>query len=131
MDKSTGRRGTAVHLFHLIPLAHSMLTQVSLRSHGLGWTLETRQPAKIGELYANAVYSLGKTDIIQMAWGSEVLGNSRDLLRLLEGDRGQPPQLRLMKVGLSRGMVREEYSSKQELCEQKLCEEKHFTGHGR
>ena len=36
----------------------------------------------------------GKTDIIQMAWGSEVLGNSRDLLRLLEGDRGQPPQLR-------------------------------------
>lgn len=37
-----------------------MLTQVSLRSHGLGWTLETRQPAKIGELYANAVYSLGE-----------------------------------------------------------------------
>ena len=28
-DKSTGREGTAVHLFHLIPLAHSMLTQVS------------------------------------------------------------------------------------------------------
>ena len=36
----------------------------------------------------------GKTDIIQMAWGSEVLGNSRDLLRVLEGNQGQPPQLR-------------------------------------
>ena len=35
----------------------------------------------------------GKTDI-QIAWGSEVLGSSRDLLRLLEGNQGQPPQLR-------------------------------------
>lgn len=59
-DKSTGREGTDVHLFHLIPLAHSMLTQVSLRSHILGWTLGTRQRAKIAELHANAVYSLGE-----------------------------------------------------------------------
>lgn len=98
-DESAGRKGAAVHSpIHSIS-EHSMLTEVSLRSRVLGWTLGTRWRwrATIGVVYMLMEFiAYGGNRHCPHGFGlrSARRGNHEVLPRLLDSDREQPPQLR-------------------------------------
>lgn len=94
-----GREQLSIHPFipfHSIS-EHSMLTEVSLRSQVLGWTLGTRWRATIGMVYMLMEFiAYGGNRHHPHGFGlrSARRGNHEDLLRLLDSDQEQPPQLR-------------------------------------